>query len=63
MKAFRKLLAAALTDWLYFAQRHPAANFALSALMLAALGGAFYLVIVNFPSLTDLSCFRAAGCR
>lgn len=63
MKAFRKFLAAALTDWLYFARVHPAANLALSALMLGALAGAFYLIIVNFPSLTDLSCFRGAGCR
>ena len=62
MKSPRKLLAAALTDWFYFARRHPAAGFAVSALLLAALAGAYYLLIVNFRSLTDLSCFRGGGC-
>jgi len=63
MKAFRKFLAAALTDWLYFARVHPVANFAISVLLLGALGGAYYLIIVNFPWLTDFSCFRGGGCR
>jgi hypothetical protein len=57
----RKAIAAVLTSYWEFIQKHPLLSMVLSLIMAAACAAGIYLIFRQFPTFLQLPCFRG-GC-